>query len=298
MRPLRAKRPARRLRRDPAPSRLSYRLHRLWLTPLIRRMLRIGLPILLVGVSAGYYLSDETRREAIQAWLVEQRQAFEARPEFMVKLMAIDGASTELATDIREVVPLDFPLSSFDMDLEAIQKTVSALDAVASATVRIRSGGVLQVSVVERIPAVVWRGREDIELLDETGHRVASVIARAIRPDLPLITGDGAETAVPEALNILAAAKPINNRIRGLVRMGERRWDLVLDRNQRILLPEENPVAALERVLTLDKTQDMLSRDLVVVDMRNQMRPTLRLAKTAMQDLREIRTREERIDNQ
>jgi hypothetical protein len=43
---------------------------------------------------------------------------------------------------------------------------------------------------------------------------------------------------VPEALALVAAARPAVPRLRGLVRMGERRWDLVLDRDQRILLPE------------------------------------------------------------
>ena len=41
--------------------------------------------------------------------------------------------------------------------------------------------------------------------------------------------------------------------LRGLVRVGDRRWDLVLDRNQKIMLPEQNAPAALERLIALDK---------------------------------------------
>ncbi|MDZ7909564.1 MAG: cell division protein FtsQ/DivIB [Gemmobacter sp.] len=44
--------------------------------------------------------------------------------------------------------------------------------------------------------------------------------------------------------------------------MGERRWDIVLDRNQRILLPAKEPVRALERLLALDKAEDLLKRDI------------------------------------
>jgi cell division protein FtsQ len=49
--------------------------------------------------------------------------------------------------------------------------------------------------------------------------------------------------------------------------VGERRWDVVLDRDQRILLPETEPGRALERVLALDQAQDLLDRD-VTVDLR------------------------------
>lgn len=173
-----------------------------------------------------------------------------------------------------------------------MRSTIAGLDAVASARVRLMPGGVLQVDVIERRPAVVWRGHDGVEMLDATGHRVASLVARAARPDLPLITGDGAEGAVPEALAILAAAGPIRARIRGLIRMGERRWDIVLDRDQRILLPEDSPRAsplgALARVLVLNRTQDMLARDISVIDMRNPDRPTLRLSAPAVSQYRAL----------
>ena len=101
--------------------------------------------------------------------------------------------------------------------------------------------------------------------------------ARADRLDLPLIAGDGAQDHIGEALALFRATGPISGRVRGLVRMGERRWDIVFDNGQRILLPTEQPVVALDSVMALHSAQDMLSRDVAVVDMRNGGRPTLRL---------------------
>ena len=80
---------------------------------------------------------------------------------------------------------------------------------------------------------------------------------------------------------VFAAAGPLIDRVRGLVRMGERRWDMVLDRDQRILLPGGNPVSALDRVIALNDAQDMLNRDVAIVDMRNADRPTLRMNEEA-----------------
>lgn len=274
------------LRRDPAPSRMGYRLHRILLTPIYRKLLRLGLPVFVIMFVAGLYFGNSERREGVVAWYETVRAEVENRPEFRVTMLSIAGASSETDADIRELIALDFPVSSFALDLEGMRQQVMSLDAVAAADVRVRTGGILEVAITERLPVVVWRNGQAIDLLDETGHRVASVSSRTIRPDLPLIAGPGAEKDVGGALALLAAAEPLRDRVRGLVRMGERRWDLVLDRNQRILLPEDGAIAALERVIALDQAEDLLDRDVAVVDMRNQKRPTLRLAPNAFAALR------------
>jgi cell division protein FtsQ len=275
--------------RDPAPSRLAYRLNRWMLTPMFRRFLFIGLPAALVlGIGTAWF-GDPARRHAIADRFGELRRSIEQRPEFMVKMMAIDGATDAVSAHIREIVPVDFPVSSFELDLAAVRMQIQTLDAVARADVRVRSGGVLQVDVVERVPAVVWRAPAGLELLDLEGRRVAALDARTDRPDLPLIAGTGANRAVAEALRLVAAAEPVKERLRGLLRVGERRWDVVLDRDQRILLPEAGAVEALEQVLALNEARDLLARNLTVVDMRLPHRPTIRLAPYAVEELRRIR---------
>jgi cell division protein FtsQ len=70
--------------------------------------------------------------------------------------------------------------------------------------------------------------------------------------------------------------------------MGERRWDVVLDRDQRLMLPEVNPVRALDRTLALDSAEDLLARDFTHLDLRNPERPTLRLSARALDEFRQI----------
>lgn len=275
---------------DPAPSRWAYRLHRLWLTPAFRKAVRVGLPFMAALIGGTVYFSNEARRDAILLTIADMRAELHTRPEFMVQLMAVDGASGSVNEDIREIVPVDFPISSFDLDLELMRQEIAALPAVKEAAIRIRDGGVLQVDVVERQPAVLWRTREGLELVDAEGVSLGPVVeGKDPRPDLPMMAGDGADRAVGEALRLFAAARPLGDRLRGLVRMGERRWDVVLDRGQRILLPGADPVQALERVIVLSGAQDMLARDLVAVDMRLTRRPTIRMNQDAVQNWWKIR---------
>lgn len=275
------------VRRDPAPSRWAYRMHRLWLTPMFRTGFRIGVPAVLFLGAVGLFLADAGRRDAIAGAVAGVRERFENRPEFTVSLVSVEGASPELADAVRQRLDLTLPLSSFAIDLVAARDRIQELDAVAQADLIVRSGGVLEVKITERVPVVLWRTDTGIEMLDATGHRVASLGARSDRPDLPIVAGDGADLATPEAMALIAAAQPIVPRLRGLVRVGDRRWDLVLDRNQRILLPAKNPIAAVERLIALDKAHDLLGRDVLAVDLRTHHRPVLRLAPDALNQRRQ-----------
>ena len=89
------------LRRDPAPSRWAYRMQRLWLTPLFRVTMRVGLPAFVITLAMGLYLSDSVRRQAFGQSLTAMRTKVEQRPEFQVGLLSIDGASPELADAVR-----------------------------------------------------------------------------------------------------------------------------------------------------------------------------------------------------
>lgn len=282
--------PRRGLRRKPrAPSRLSYRTQRIWLTPLYRRTIKIGLPVVAALAMLGVSVGKEDRRASLMAQAEAAYSAVVDRPEFMVTELELSPAAPVLADAIRALLEGDLPLSSWRIDLEEMRARVEALDAVRVADLRVTAEGALSVSVTERVPAVLWRSPEGLEVLDAEGIRIGFAQDRHVRPDLPIIAGVGASAHISEALALMDAAAPLGARLRGLVRQGERRWDVVLEGQRRIKLPEGGAVTALERVIALDQAQDLLARDLVVADLRNPARPTLKISPGAMETIRAIR---------
>ncbi|GAA6174944.1 cell division protein FtsQ/DivIB [Sulfitobacter pacificus] len=261
------------------------------LTPGFRLALRAGVPFCLTLMAGTVYLADEGRRGAITQAVADARASIEERPEFMVKLMAIDGAEGALAAEIRATLPLEFPQSSFDLDLPELRSRITELSGVRTANVRIKPGGILHIDVARRVPVAIWRNDEGLALVDEAGAHVADIAARAEFPELPLIAGEGAEKHVPQALTLLSAATALGERVRGVVRMGDRRWDLVLDREQRIMLPEDQPLPALERVIALERAQEVLTRDVAMVDMRQGQRPTIRMNPDANEAWWQVKTK-------
>lgn len=274
-------------RKDPAPSRIMYRLERLWLRPFVQKSVRVYLPALAIGLAIGMIVTEPKVQGFVTAQYATLSEGIAARPELSVVEAQISGAGPELTKRIEAALALSLPISALKLDLGVMQQNVMALDPILSARLRVQESGVLIVEVTERQPKIVWRNTDGLQLIDETGAHVDSIAERGLRNDLPLIAGVGADRQVEEALRLLQIADPIGERVRGLVRVGERRWDLVLDRGLVVRLPEENPDSALSRVIALDSADDLLDRDIVVVDMRDKRRPLLQLSEPALKALHE-----------
>lgn len=316
-------------RLDPRASRLKYRLERLMLTPLVRFALRVVLPFGLALGGGLAWFSAGDNRDAFNLMLAEMRHTVESRPEFQVQLMVVDGAGVAVSEEVRALLDLSLPVSRFDLDLETMQAQVTALDAVKSATLRFRQGGLLQVRLEERLPVALWRAPQTLVMLDAEGVTVGPLASRFDRPDLPVIAGEillqkefealarlraEAQGSLPEgdslseverrlaaraqlrmrqtvteALELTQVARPLAARLRGLERMGGRRWDLVLDRDQRIMLPETGAITALERTMAMDHAVDMLARDIAAIDLRLAHRPTIKMKEDAVQEMLRIK---------
>ncbi|RMF39704.1 MAG: cell division protein FtsQ [Alphaproteobacteria bacterium] len=275
-----------RRRRDPAPSRLRYRLARLWLRPWLRSAVTLWLPVAVIGVSGWAVLSQPLMMGRMRQAFDDIRASILAQPELMLQGLAITGGSQALHPRIAEAVGVGFPVSSLALDLDAVRARIEAISAVAEARVSVGPDRRLVISIREREPAAILRRGGTLYLVDRDGVLIAQLAQRAARPELPVLAGEGAEDHVREALRIVQVARPIAGRLRGLVRVGARRWDLVLNRDQRIQLPEDDPVLALRRVLAFNEAEHLLDRDIRRIDMRDRTRPVLQLGPDALRALR------------
>jgi cell division protein FtsQ len=85
---------------------------------------------------------------------------------------------------------------------------------------------------------------------------------------LLLLGGPGAPEHVGELLLLLAYEPYVAKQLRAAVWVGQRRWNLVLSNGVEIWLPEEDAVAALQKLGKLDGEYNFLSREFGVVDLR------------------------------
>ena len=271
---------------DPAPSRIAYRIMRLMLIPRLRLIFTLGFPSLLIFCATLGLFININVWENISAIKKDLKLAFVERPEFMIKVASIDGSSDELANEIREILPLDFPVSYFDLDIKYLHKVVNEIPAVASAAIKISVGGVLQINVTEKSPAFIWRKDNVMSVIDETGSFIRIANSRVDYPKLPLVVGEAANLAVSEISSLMQANEYFKDHVRAFIRVGERRWDLILENNVRIMLPQREFLAAFDRLMLMNEAGSLLSGRLSNIDMRLVVRPTVRVDTVSVDPLK------------
>lgn len=271
---------------DPAPSRLEYRVQRWTLTPFVRSVLKFGLPGVLVLGLVLSFVTNDTAMQTLHGKVTEAQLSVSARPEYRFDSLAFDGASPALQVEIAEALALEFPISGLHLDLEALQAKAAEVPGVAGVFVSLAPGGQLRV-VVQEVPAVaVWRSDDGLALLAQDGTVLRHVDNRAGYADLPLVAGDGAPDHLGAVGAILDELSPIAADVRGLVWIGQRRWDVVLSHGRTIHLPENGALQALQQIMVLQQTRGLLDRDIAAVDYRYPHRPVVRLNPDALAQLR------------
>ncbi|MEM9784168.1 MAG: cell division protein FtsQ/DivIB [Pseudomonadota bacterium] len=286
----------RRRRTGPGPSKLAYRLRRTWAQPAVRAAVTLYLPVTLAALLAWRGIADDGLRQAAEARITAAWDAVKARPEFALEGIVITGVPDRLRAEVHRMLALPATQSSLSLDLEALRARVEAMGGVASAELRLDTAGVLHLDLVPRPAVALWRDPAAggaLFRIAVDGTVIAAVARRAAFPDLPVLIGEGADAAVGEAMALIALGREIDARLRALVRVGARRWDIVLAGEDalsaediRVMLPSADPEAAWARVLALHYGSDLLNRDVAAVDMRLPDRPTLRLHSRAIETMR------------
>ncbi len=264
---------------DDIRARWAYRYQRFMLTPLFRVTAYVVVPIFAALTVFSIWITQPDRKAAISTKYTEFVEAIKARPEFQVTSVVVEGAEGQTLLEVQDTVKVTFPVSSFDVDADALRASILELSAVEEASVRVVAGGILEVSVDERKPVAYWVTYDGTFSLDAEGVLIREVFETD--SGLPIIAGMGAPKVVGEALEIIKSGQGISDPIRGLERVGLRRWDIVLESALRIQLPEQDPVAAVDAVAEQMEISQLVDMGVEVVDMRIARRPTIRLAETS-----------------
>ncbi len=220
------------------------------------------------------------QRDAVVAVLAQ-------RPEFAVNGYQIEGASKGLEGKLNSMIAVPGGASTMTFDVAALQADLAAVPAVKNVSVALGPKGILHVDVIERVAEALWRDEDGLLwLIDREGVVIDPTEVRADWPKLPVVIGAEAPKAVAEALTLFQSFPDLQPRLRALVRVGQRRWNIELDKDLTIMLPEQAPKDALARVMAWHYGDEVLDRGLVAVDMRLPDRPTLRMNGKAHEILR------------
>ncbi|HET9715446.1 MAG TPA: FtsQ-type POTRA domain-containing protein [Pseudolabrys sp.] len=154
---------------------------------------------------------------------------------------------------------------------------------IADATVLKLYPDRLRIEIRERRPFALWQKDGRIRLIADDGAVLEENVPARFS-GLPLVVGAGADEAARDFLAILARYPAITRLTKSSVLVAERRWNLHLKGSVEVLLPQAQPAFALEKLIELDRTRKILSRDVVAIDLRLPDRVVVRQSESAAAD--------------
>ena len=251
-------------------------LQRLYLNRVFRRILASGLALAFMAIAGALVFQYSDRQGGFAKWLEQPLDWVNTHPRLAISDIVIEGASPRVSREIAIVISRRYGHGTGFGDVHDVRRTLVEIPSIRHVAVSLDSAGILVITIEEKEPVVVLE-RDGLYLtLDIEASVLASDSRRSGHSDLPLIAGDGAEGHIEEAMALNGMSPKLARMTRGLVRIGNRRWDMVLDHGRVVNLPEDNPILAVSKLLSLDKSDAILSLDIAVIDLRNPNRVTVR----------------------
>lgn len=217
--------------------------------------------VAVAGLFSGGHVSNALREARLQG------ESLIASAGFTVQTVTLDGRAETGQKEIVRMLGIKRGTLMFYVDVDEARARLEALPWVKSAEVRRVWPDRIHVRVVERKPVALWQHEGTVDLIDAEGHPIVG--QDPVRfAGLPLVVGPGAESAVASLLTLVASQPNLKLRVKAAVRVGERRWNLRLDNGVEVRLPEEGAEAALTELVRLEREDNILARDITVIDLR------------------------------
>lgn len=186
---------------------------------------------------------------------------------FGIGAINIAGAKHTDPHDILAALGFAPGQSIFAADIHAARHRLLSLEWVADAEVRRQYPGTITVSVVEKVPFALWETPNGTYLVERTGSTIGLFDPKSF-PHLPVIAGDGAPQSAAALVDAVEAHRAIAARIVGYQRVSDRRWNLLLDGEVIVELPEEDWRQELDVLEHLIVDKGILERDIAEIDLR------------------------------
>lgn len=152
-------------------------------------------------------------------------------------------------------------------DAEAARQRIEQIPMVKSAAVQRQLPDTVLIEIVERVPFARWQVDGRTVLVDREGKTLSGYEAGGFE-GLKRIVGPGAAAHVGELMDMLGGEADLYARVKDIVRVRDRRWDIAFDNGVIAMLPEDGAERAWKQLAALQREKGILGRAIVAVDMR------------------------------
>lgn len=256
-----------------------------WTRPAVKAAILLT-PVLVVAGMAASAWQRGTFAETTAA-LQESLIQTSASAGFAIADVLVEGRTETDPASILRVLGVQRGDPILAVTLSDAKEKLESLPWVASASIERHLPGILFVRLTERQPMAIWQHDRKFTVIDREGRPLADATELARRGNrrietLPQVVGANAPMQVPKLLAALDNVPALRDKVSAASWVGDRRWDLKLKNGVVVKLPEARMPSALRQLAEMDATGQVLDRDIVAIDLRQNDRAVLQTSATAV----------------
>jgi cell division protein FtsQ len=185
---------------------------------------------------------------------------------FKLNNIIIQGRSNFNIKDFLSRFNADNNTPLFSINPAEVKQAIESDSWIKAAIVYRKLPNTLQIKVLERTPIALWQYNKRVFLIDEDGYTMNGDVETF--DHLPYFIGEGANVYAASLIKILSQKPSLLHDTSYIIRLGNRRWDLILKNDILVKMPEDNFDKALE-YLNNKYTQGVLTDNIKTLDLRD-----------------------------
>jgi cell division protein FtsQ len=163
---------------------------------------------------------------------------------------------------------------------EEIRQNIKKIAWVKEVSVQRLLPDTIHISIEERVPVALWQHQQKHYLVDAEGVVLSDQNIQNYA-HLPVVVGLDAPRHAAELFALLDAEPDLKKRVSAVVWVGERRWNILLDKTIEVKLPETDPKGAIQRLVKVLKNEKLDFSQIKSIDLRQPTQISLRLSTSA-----------------
>ena len=264
---------------DPAPSRLHYKINRLFYRLWFRLSLIIVFLVVSIMLLKKFLYKDIDLNAEIRFLSEESSAIYKGLTELSITKILVKGAQESLKKEIITLVEKASTEGFSALKAKALREKIEDIKKVKKAFVKFSSDGLVIVNVVERKEAAVFLNNSLYEVLDSNGVILSVNNDYEGLSNFPLIVGKSGSKNIIGVLSLANEIGSFYPEVLYYEWVGERRWDIHMKNNLVFKLPENNLSKGVElmRVFLNESNRDLTP--IVSIDLRNLDKPIIKFRK-------------------
>ena len=244
------------------------RLFDIWFFSKMKRT-KILLGVLLIGgISVVPVFYEHKYLESqIRSKLIEASGNISKTVGLTVREVIVEGRSKTRKSVLLQALQVSEGDNILAINITEMKDRVNKLPWVKSARIERHFPNKISLTLFERTPMARWQTNRMLKLIDVHGD-VIPIVDLTRFSNLPIIIGKNAPKIAGQILNTLSNEPHLFRRVKSLTLVSDRRWDVQLDNQINVHLPEKNPGKAWAHLATVEQGHNIFGDQVQGIDMR------------------------------